>query len=256
MDCAAHHDCNFRVNRSSGYDCYLFLYLKTPALFNIGGLEMNVDARSYVLYKPFTPHFYSCLGDEYINDWMQFDADSLPSGVLSDVPVFLGDSVNISEYMRLVSEAFYRGNNRGYSYIIKAMFSEIAFVSGNSALQGSHYSELAQLRRDLYNHPEKKWIIKDAANEIHISEAYLQELYKKTFGIAFGQDVIKSRVEAAKELLSFTSMGAAEIGYKCGYNSPEHFSRQFSKAVGISPSEWRRTGGQEFQNLKSIKTNQ
>ena len=33
-----------------------------------------------------------------------------------------------------------------------------------------------------------------------------------------------------------------EIALRCGYASPEHFSRQFKKYTGISPDRWRRHG--------------
>ena len=75
---------------------------------------------------------------------------------------------------------------------------------------------------------------------MHISESYLQELYKKTFGISIGADIIYGRIDTAKMLLLDTELTAAEVGYHCGYNSSVHFSRQFSKIVGASPAEWRK----------------
>ena len=47
------------------------------------------------------------------------------------------------------------------------------------------------------------------------------------------------RCENAKKLLSETNLSVAEIGSAVGYVSPAHFSHQFRKMTGISPSGWR-----------------
>lgn len=236
----ARHDKNFTVNRTSGYDCWLFLFVKTGAVFNVNGTDIATKPNTYILYKPGTPHFYNASEDIYINDWVQFEADISISGVIADQPVYLGNSIGIGLYMQLICEAFYRENHQSCEHLLLSMLLELSFISGNSTLKGSHSHELAELRKELYKNPEAKWSIALAADRLYISGAHFQELYKKAFGISFGSDVIKSRIEAATELLLYTDMSLTEIGYKCGYESSVHFSRQFSKLMGISPSEWRK----------------
>lgn len=52
--------------------------------------------------------------------------------------------------------------------------------------------------------------------------------------------IIKLRIEKAKELLSYQEHNISEIAYKIGYASAAHFSRQFKKMVGDSPSDYRK----------------
>lgn len=236
----ARHDKNFMINRTVGYDCWLFLFVKTGAVFNINGIEITVKPNTYILYKPGTPHLYYTSEDIYINDWVQFETDIPITGVTSDQPVYLGNSVCIGSYMQMISEAFYRGNQQGCEHLLLAMLSELSFISDNSTLKGSHSRELAELRKELYKNPMTKWTIAHAAERLYISGAHFQQLYKKAFGISFGSDIIKSRLEFAAELLLYSDMSITEIGYKCGYRSPVHFSRQFSKFMGVSPSAWRK----------------
>ena len=80
--------------------------------------------------------------------------------------------------------------------------------------------------------------MKMMAEELHISPAYIQELYKKTFGISCMNDVIECRISCAKNLLTGSRLSIREIAEKCGYNSNIHFSRQFRANTGMSPSEW------------------
>lgn len=236
----AHENKDFRINRMAGYDCWLFLFVKSEAVFYINGAEVAVKPDTYILYQPGTPHFYRASAEVYINDWVQFETDMAVTDIVTDRPVYLGNSVDIGSYMQLIGEAFYRENRQSYEHLLLAMLLELSFVSGNSTLKGSHSHELAELRRELYRKPEAKWSIRLAAERLYLSAAHFQELYKKAFGVSFGSDLIKSRIEAATELLLYTDRSVTEIGYQCGYSSPVHFSRQFSKLMGISPSEWRK----------------
>lgn len=48
--------------------------------------------------------------------------------------------------------------------------------------------------------------------------------------------MIRLRIEKAKELLTYKNHNVSEVAYKLGYASAAHFSRQFKKIVGVSPS--------------------
>lgn len=234
------HGGDFRVNRAAGYDCWLFLFVKTDAVFTINGEDIIVKPDSYILYKPGTPHYYKALGDIYVNDWIQFESDTDMTGAITDKPVCVGKSILISSYVQLMCEAFYKENHKSCGHLLSAMLAELSFAANNSALTGPHSYELAALRKELYERPGERWSINSAAERLYISGAHFQELYKRAFGISFGADVIKCRTQAAAELLLYTDMTVSEIGYRCGYASSVHFSRQFSKQTGLSPSEMRK----------------
>ncbi len=51
------------------------------------------------------------------------------------------------------------------------------------------------------------------------------------------------RINKAKELLTTTPFPVAQVGTMVGYSAVGTFSSRFSKLVGISPREWRATGG-------------
>ena len=48
--------------------------------------------------------------------------------------------------------------------------------------------------------------------------------------------LIRLRIEKAKELLTYKDINVSEVAYKLGYASAAHFSRQFKKMVGVTPS--------------------
>ena len=71
-----------------------------------------------------------------------------------------------------------------------------------------------------------------------ISEVYFRRLFLHTFGISPKEYIIKKRIEYAKMLLSSKDFSVREVGILCGYAEPCHFSREFSKREGISPSQY------------------
>ena len=71
-----------------------------------------------------------------------------------------------------------------------------------------------------------------------ISEVYFRRLFLNAFGISPREYIIQKRIEYAKTLLSSGDFSVSEVGLLCGYAEPCHFSREFSKRVGISPKQY------------------
>ena len=54
-------------------------------------------------------------------------------------------------------------------------------------------------------------------------------------------DVIRSRIEHSKYLLSTTDMPIAQIAEMCGYKCELHFMRQFKTRMNMTPTEYRQS---------------
>lgn len=78
-----------------------------------------------------------------------------------------------------------------------------------------------------------------AAKHVHLSQAYLSELFKREAGIGFIDYKTSIRIENAKKLLTSTSMSINEICGKVGYTDPKYFSKLFKAVTGKTLSEYR-----------------
>lgn len=83
--------------------------------------------------------------------------------------------------------------------------------------------------------------VSDLAALCGISEVYFRRLFLNTFGISPKEYIIQKRIEYAKTLLKSRDFSVSEVSLLCGYAEPCHFSREFSKRVGISPMQYENT---------------
>ena len=88
---------------------------------------------------------------------------------------------------------------------------------------------------------DENFSIEMVANYLNVSKSYLAKVFKNELGESVWNYVIRIRISKAKELLVQTEATNYEIAKNIGYVSEYHFSRAFSKVVGVSPSVYKKT---------------
>lgn len=79
----------------------------------------------------------------------------------------------------------------------------------------------------------------DVASSLYISQDYLRQLFKETYGDSPIHYLIKKRLDFACEMLKMTDRPIHEIAVAAGIDNPYYFSRIFKKIKGCSPSQFR-----------------
>jgi len=87
--------------------------------------------------------------------------------------------------------------------------------------------------------------LEQVAKHVHLSPAYLSELFKKETGMSFIDYKTIVRIESAKKLLLMPSMNISEVSVKVGYTDPKYFSKLFKKITGKTIYEYRKEMRQE-----------
>lgn len=80
----------------------------------------------------------------------------------------------------------------------------------------------------------------EMAKKMAVSYRNFGKIFKLHTGMTFSAYLLWYRMECAKEYLVNSHMKIKQVAYKVGYReSPQHFSRDFTRQVGMSPKEYR-----------------
>lgn len=96
----------------------------------------------------------------------------------------------------------------------------------------------SQLEAFLDASPDGQIIAQLAARNRMSTRTYVRRFRLET-GFSVTQYVSQLRAERAKTLLRTTSLSMLEIALNLGYCDRSHFARAFSRAVGMTPSQYR-----------------
>lgn len=244
------HYADYKIYRPHGSGDNMLMLLKTPAIFTFNGSEIITEPDSFILYSEDTPQFFRAYGSQFSNDWIHFklqeedaawfDKLSIPQNVIIEI----GDLNELSLIINNLCNENYSSNP--YKDEIIELYLKLFFIklsnkihNCNNKIANTHYNNLSHIRTKIYNQPYLNWTIEDMAHKFAMSKSTFQHLYKDFFGVSAITDVIISRIEHAKYLLSTTNISVKEISEMCGYNNEIHFMRQFKKQTKITPTEYR-----------------
>lgn len=74
-----------------------------------------------------------------------------------------------------------------------------------------------------------------------VSEVYFRQIFRKAYGTSPKEYLIKKRIDYSKALLLSGSFSVKETAELCGYSEPCHFSREFTRRVGVPPNQYLKS---------------
>ena len=89
-------------------------------------------------------------------------------------------------------------------------------------------------------HYADKITLEEVAAHSGFNPTYFSEKFKEKTGKNFTDFLTEVRMEAAKELLRDSRRTIGQIGDAVGYKDAKYFSQQFTKCVGMKPTEYRK----------------
>ena len=82
--------------------------------------------------------------------------------------------------------------------------------------------------------------LNDLAQISGMTTRHLSRAFRASYSETPMQYVVALRMEKATRMLTETRVPVTEIALDCGFSHAQHFAASFSKAMGCSPSEFRR----------------
>lgn len=103
--------------------------------------------------------------------------------------------------------------------------------------------KLNQCFNFIETHYHQQITLKEVAQAVGYSPAYLTDLVKRQTGQSVCRWIIKRRIAEACRLLTATNYAVYQIGEAVGYTDANHFIRQFRQFNGMTPQAWRQFHG-------------
>lgn len=229
-----------------GNNQYYAVVFQTEVNIKVNKTKETYPPNTVILYRPFQPIHYEAAGVPLILDWLTFscDEDFLTSDdfISFGVPFTYNNFYNIHSYFALLAYeniAGYKNQQYAIDQLLHLLLFRLHDVASSNTTTPYH-AALSTLRDEIYQFPELDWTLQSMTTRLNVSTRFLQKLYKESYGISCMNDVIKSRISRAKQLLISTDFTITEIADKCGYNNVEHFCRQFYKHCGCTAGDFRK----------------
>ncbi len=107
------------------------------------------------------------------------------------------------------------------------------------------------LQKRILDHPDYQWTVQEMAECIELSIPHFQKLFKIQTKVSPMNYLRELRLEKACKLLESSYHRINQISIEVGMLNDSHFTRDFKKKFGVTPTEYRRQYWERIQTEKS-----
>lgn len=242
-----HERDTYSTVRPEGMSDWLITYtLGGEGYFEADGCKRHVKTGDVTLLKPGTPHRYGTPeGKDWHFVWAHFtggfmDASLLPHEGLTIRHIeqqALRDRVYLA-FRRILSDSREQG----------AYWHELCLGALREVLMLLAKQETSEfdprVEETLYllaQRMQETVRVEDLARSVGLSPSRLAHLFKENTGESIVEAFNRMRIKQAALLLAHTNRNANEAAHDVGFHNYNHFTRQFRKYTGLTPSEFSQS---------------
>lgn len=183
---------------------------------------------------------------------LQCGRDILVVGVDNDPSESIFAGIGISSFKQPIRQTGYKSAQALHELLTQGHLSSdltlqtpatlIARASSLATGRARIAQQAANLLHDNLANPELE--MEQIAQSVGVSRRVLELAFKEQLHTSPYQHLSKARLELAQQLLKTTKLPIMEVGVRCGYPEPHHFSAWFKKQTGMAPKTYRDDAGQ------------
>jgi AraC-like DNA-binding protein len=205
-----------------------------------GRARQRVESPAVFWLEPGVRHTYAP-APSWHEDWVLFDGIAVDGyrqlGIVRPNTVCAVDDADpVRTALRAVEVAVVEADSQPVSELAATTaLSGLMLALARHQASENHGPLLAQLRQ----HGHEPWGVAEHAEHLGLTTRALRAQVLEATGMSARDYITATRITMAKELLSQTDLGVAQVGARLGIDDPAYFCRLFSRHVGAAPSVWR-----------------
>ncbi|WP_152393243.1 response regulator [Paenibacillus guangzhouensis] len=119
-------------------------------------------------------------------------------------------------------------------------------------IQAAHYTHIpsslpdviGRATRYILSNLDQNLSREAAANHVYLHPDYLTRLFKKELGCTIPEFILQERLKLAKQLLAHSELSVSAVAMAVGYSNFSHFAKLFKQHSGLTPVDFRHSGGE------------
>lgn len=240
----------FTMDRPRGYPEFTFLHFFGSVSLLVEGRVQTLPPGACIFYDAGTPQWFHSPGPLQ-HDWMHLTgavAEALRDAGLEPDRVYLpGERGFITELLaQIETEVLTQPEHHRLMGELK--FRELLIRLSRSCAGGggqnqstAMQSRLRAVRSRVFLQLDRDWTVAEMASLAYLSTSRFHGLYRSVFGISPMEDLIRARIDQAKNRLLDTRQPIQDLAEQLGYRNVTHFCRQFKQLTGQTPSQFRQS---------------
>tara|TARA_S200000501_G_C20799512_1_gene733354 strand:- start:337 stop:1491 length:1155 start_codon:yes stop_codon:yes gene_type:complete len=254
---------NNPIDKTRGTSCYTLFVFKSSGLIKTSIGLSDFNPGDCILIDPTFPQYIKCKHHDIEYDSISFkgsDATRLIQQVdlelntlVTPLQTYFIDSIldKIVKECR-AADLFWE---RVVSLCMDELLSKIYRFSKQDFVLSmpDHAQKLRDLRSEVHESFSRPWTIGQMADKMGLSPSRFASLYKKEFNTSPTEDLIRTRIDQAKRMLSTTKVSVKQVSVACGFESVHYFHRAFKKRNNITPKHYQN---HKLSMKGSIPTNE
>lgn len=236
-------------DEQKGSGSYTLFVFKSSGLIKTKIGLSDFSSGDCILLDPSAPHYVKCKHHDIIYDSISFKGSEAArlvqqigietNIILTPLQTFFVDSI----FDKIVKES--RAQDLHWERIVANSVDELLskilrFSKQDFVLSmPDHAQKLRDLRSEVHESFSKPWTIGKMAVKMGLSPSRFASLYKKEFNTSPTEDLIRTRIDQAKKMLSATKVSVKQVSLACGFESVHYFHRAFKKRNNITPKHYQ-----------------
>ncbi|REE66658.1 two-component system response regulator YesN [Paenibacillus taihuensis] len=211
---------------------WLYATPALPQLFDLGsweGVQIRIEAIMEELERKY-PYSQTHFAEVYVSLLGCFMHIAHKNGILLEDLIDNADPIAISTRFRKAGEV------REWAITLITLIKE----NMHSVEQPvTHNRIIENAERYIREHLAENVTLQAIADQVYLHPVYLSKIYKAATGRNISDYIYEQRMERACVLLNDSRLRINDITLMVGYQSTQHFIREFKKKFGVTPNVYR-----------------